>query len=318
MESFRAYAVRHITGLRVALVLLAVVLGGAIGLAGGLAGVGAESNSAYSDPKKPVLSYILSDQRNVEEFQKEFGLSDEQVQEVLDAVQKENTVLSGEYEESEQIVDSSEGASEEQIKGKIQDSDFDEKLKEAVAQTKSDVEDILPDDRAGDLESWVNGQWRQETAEYSTESEPTYQVSSRGYACSVWATYYDGYTRNEVALPHKKVKFDGGHRVRIIAVGKGTRTRAPVKEVGPWNVTDNYWQARRYRDRWKNLPRCVPEAEAAFYDNYHKGEDQFGREVLNPSGFDMTLRVARRLHVSHKIKREGKIKVRVYYPWVRR
>jgi hypothetical protein len=318
MGSFLARAVRHITGLRVALALLAVVAGGGIALASGLAGVGAEDYSAYSDPKKPVLSYILSDQRNVEEFQREFGLSDEQVQRVLDVVRKGDSVLSEEYEESEQIVDSSEGASEEEIKERIADSDFDEKLKQAIAQTKSDVEDILPDDRAGELESWVNGQWRQETTEYRTESEPTYQVSSRGYSCGVWATYYDGYTRNEVALPHKRIKFAGGRKVRIIDVGKGTRTWAPVKEVGPWNIRDNYWNASRHRDRWKNLPRCVPEAEAAFYDNYNRGEDQFGREVLNPSGFDMTLRVARKLHVSHKIKREGKIKVRVFYPWVRR
>jgi hypothetical protein len=318
MGSFLARAVRHITGLRVVLALLAVVSGGGIALASGLAGVGAEDYSAYSDPKKPVLSYILSDQRNVEEFQREFGLSEEQVQRVLDVVQKGDSALSEEYEESEQIVDSSEGASEEEIKERIADSDFDEKLRQTVAQTKSDVEDLLPEERAGDLESWVNGQWRQETAAYQAKSEPSYEISSRGHSCGVWATYYDGYTRYEVALPNKKVKFDGGHRVRISVAGKGTRTRAPVKEVGPWNITDNYWQARRYRDRWKSLPRCMPEAEAAFYDNFHRGEDQFGREVLNPAGFDMTLRVARRLHVAHKIKREGKIRVRVLYPWVRR
>jgi hypothetical protein len=318
VRSFRAHAARHITGLRVALVLITAAAGGGLGLAGGLAGVGAESYSSYSDPEKPVLSYILSDQRNVEEFQKEFGLSDEQVQEVLAVVQREDAILSKEYDESEQIVDSSEGASEDELKGEIADSDFDERVKQAVAQTKSDVENLLPDDRADDLEPWVNEQWRGETAKYSAQSEPSYQVSSRGYSCGVWATYYNGRTNYEVALPHKRLKLHGGFRVRITAVGKGTRTRAPVKEVGPWNIRDNYWQGRRDRDMWKDLPRCVPEAEAAFYDNYHRGKDQFGREVLNPAGFDMTIRVARSLHVAHKIKREGKIKVRIYYPWVRR
>jgi hypothetical protein len=318
VRSFRARAVRHITGLRAALVLVAVAVGGGFALAGGLAGVGAQSYSAYSDPEKPVLSYLLSDQRNVEEFQSEFGLSDEQVQEVLAVVQKENATLSEEYDESEQIVDSSEGASEATIEGRIDDSDFDEKVRQAVAQTKSDVEDLLPDDRADDLEPWVNEQWSQESAEYGSQSEPTYQASARGRACAVWATYYDGYTRYEVALPHQRVKFDGGRRVRITAVGKGTRTRAPVKEVGPWNTRDNYWQAGKDRDMWSSLPRCLPEAEAAFYDNYNHGEDQFGREVLNPAGFDMTLAVARSLNVGKKIKRQGKIKVRIYYPWVRR
>ncbi len=316
MRSFRARVARHITGLRVALVLATVAAGGGLALAGGLAW--AQSYSAYSDPEKPVLSYLLSDQRNVDEFQKEFGLSDERVQQVLDVVHKEDATLTEEYDQSEQIVDKSEGASRTQIEDKISDSDFDEKVKQTVAQTKSDVKDLLPDDRAKDLKSWVDGQWQDETATYSTQSEPTYQVSSRGYSCGVWATYYNGYTRYEVALPHKRIKFAGGRKVRITAVGKGTRTRAPVKEVGPWNTRDNYWNSRKYRDMWKDLPRCTPEAEAAFYDNYNHGKDQFGREVLNPAGFDMTLRVARRLHVAHKIKREGRIKVRVYYPWVRR
>ena len=318
MGSFRVRTARRITGLRVALLLLTVVAGGGLALAGGLAGVGAESYSAYSDPEKPVLSYILSDQQNVEEFQKEFGLSDEQVQEVLAVVQRENATLSKEYEESERIVDSSEGESEAEIEDEIADSDFDEKVKQTIAETKSDVEYILPDDREGDLEPWVDQQWRVETAEYRADSEPTYQVSARGVTCGVWATYYDGYTRYEVALPHQRIKFDGGHRVRIKAVGKSTRTRAPVKEVGPWNTRDNYWRARKHRDMWSDLPRCVPEAEAAFYDNYNRGEDQFGREVRNPAGFDMTPGVARSLHVGKKIRREGKIKVRIYYPWVRR
>jgi hypothetical protein len=318
MASFRARAVRHITGLRAALVLVTVAAGGGLALVGGLAGVGAESYSAYSDPEKPVLSYILSNQQNVEEFQKEFGLSDEQVQEVLAVVQREEATLSKEYDESERLVDANEGDSSEEIKNRISDSDFEEKVKQAVAHTKSDVEDLLPDGRADDLKTWVDGQWQDETAEYSVQSESTYQVSSRGHSCGVWATYYDGYTNYEVALPHKKIKFAGGRKVRITVVGKGTRRWAPVKEVGPWNTRDNYWNARRDRDMWSDLPRCVPEAEAAFYDNYHRGKDQFGREVLNPAGFDMTLRVARRLHVAHKIQREGRIKVRIYYPWVRR
>jgi hypothetical protein len=318
MRSFRARMARHITGLRVTLLLATVVAGGGLALADGLAGVGAQSYSAYSDPEKPVLAYLLSDQRNVEEFQSEFDLSDDQVQEVLDVVQKENATLSEEYDESEQIIDSSEGASEATIEDRIDDSDFDEKVRQSVAQTKSDVEDLLPDDRADDLAPWVDEQWRQESAEYGAESEPTYQASARGSTCAVWATYYYGYTRYEVALPHKRIKFDGGHGVRITAVGKGTRTRAPVKEVGPWNVRDNYWRARRDRDMWSDLPRCLPEAEAAFYDNYNRGEDQFGREVRNPSGFDMTPAVARSLNVWKKIKSQGKIKVRIYYPWVRR
>ncbi len=67
----------------------------------------------------------------------------------------------------------------------------------------------------------------------------------------------------------------------------------PIKEVGPWNIHDNYWDKRR--DMWKNLPRGKPEAEAAYYNNYNRGRDEFGRKVLNPAGVDLTPRAARKL-----------------------
>jgi hypothetical protein len=62
----------------------------------------------------------------------------------------------------------------------------------------------------------------------------------------------------------------------------------------------------------------MPEAEAAFFDNYNGGKDQFGRVVRNPAGLDMTLAVARRMEIGRKIQRRGIIKVRVFFPWVSR
>ena len=46
---------------------------------------------------------------------------------------------------------------------------------------------------------------------------------------------------------------------------------------------------------WRSLPCCKPEARAALFDNYNHGENQFGREVRNPAGIDLTPRVGRRL-----------------------
>jgi hypothetical protein len=299
------------------LLVVAVAVGGGIALAFGLPGAGAKGYSAYADPQKPVLSYLLANHQNVEEFQKEFGLSDERLREILAVVRDSDSALSREYDESEEIVHSNEGTSETETESKIADSDFDEKVKRIVARTKSEVRDLLPDGRAADLGPWVDDQWQAETAEYGAASEPTYQGSSRRSSCKIYATYYRGYTRYEVALPHKKVKFSGRHRVKIIPVRGGTRTPAPVRDVGPWNVRDNYWRAGMDRNMWKNLPRCVPEAQAAFFRNYHRGKDQYGREVLNPAGIDITLAVASSMHVKNRIQRRGYIKVHVRYPWVR-
>jgi hypothetical protein len=69
---------------------------------------------------------------------------------------------------------------------------------------------------------------------------------------------------------------------------------------------------------WRDLPRCVPEAQAAYFRNYNRGKDQFGREVLNPAAIDITPTVARHMGVWKKIHHRGLIKVRVTYLWVRR
>jgi hypothetical protein len=44
-----------------------------------------------------------------------------------------------------------------------------------------------------------------------------------------------------------------------------------------------------------DLPTGLPEAEAAFFDGYNGGNDQFGRPVLNPAGVDLTPEAAARL-----------------------
>ena len=318
MASLRAAWPRRIVGLRVLLVAVAVATGSGLALAAGLSGAGAKDYSAYSDPQKPVLSYLLSDRQNVQEFQKEFGLSDGKTKEILAVVRKGDDAFAREYKESDQIIGSNKGASDTEIEQKISDSDFDEKLKQAVGRTKSEVEDLLPEGRADDLGPWVDEQWQEETARYSAQSETAFRAKSSGHTCKVWATYYEGLTRYEVALPHKKVKFSGGHRLRITPVSGGRRVLAPVKESGPWNIRDNYWRASNDRSMWQTLPRCVPEAQAAFYDNYHKGKDQFGREVVNPAGMDITPAVARKMHLWKRIKVRGYIRVRVHFPWVGR
>jgi hypothetical protein len=315
VDLFRAGWPRRIVSLRPVLLVVAMATGAGFALAFGLSGVGAKNYSAYDDSEKPVLSFLLSDDRNIEEFQEEFGLSDEKVREILAVVREEQGALSREYDESDQIVEANKGASETEIKNKIVASDFDEEVKQAVAKTKSDVKKLLPKGKADDLGPWVDDQWQAETAEYTAASEDTYQASSAGYSCRVWATYYGRNSWYWVALPHRKVSFSGGRKVRITDIRKGTSARAPVKDTGPWNTQDNYWRASKYRSMWNDLPRCVPEAEAAFYDNYNRGKDQFGREVLNPAAIDITPAVARRMDVWRKIQRRGLIRVRVHYLW---
>lgn len=297
--------------------LAAVVLGVTLVAVFGAAPSEAREYSAYSDPGKTALSFVLSDEQNVEAFRQEFGLTDGEVEEVLSAVREENEVLAEEYAESERLVGASKGLSDDGIAEKIDASDYDEKVKAAIAATKNVAESVVPKDRRFDLETWVDGRWLGEAQEarqpQMVQDRATTSRAARGVTCRVFATQYIGYTRYEVALPHRKLKFRGGYRVGIRRANGSHPTSAPVKEVGPWNTYDNYWDSRRYRTMWKDLQRCVPEARAAYYNNYNRGEDEFGREVLNPAGMDLTPAVARELG----LRKYQNAWVRVRYPWAR-
>jgi hypothetical protein len=307
--------------LRGAYLLFGLVVGGSLALFGTTAVTESRTYSAYADPQKTAISFILSDPKNIAELRERFALSDEEVKAILVAVREENEIMAREYAESERLVEASEDLPDERVKEKVVASDYDEDVRAAVAETKYRVKALLPKDSQSKLKAWVDNQWRQEvhefevseSATFQADKKATYQAAALGVRCRVFATQYIGYTRYEVALPHKKLKFDGGYRVRLRRGDHRVR-RAPVKEVGPWNIRDNYWQSRRYRDMWDDLPRCMPEAQAAYFRNYNGGRDQFGRKVLNPAGVDLTPRVARKLG----LRKYQNAWIYVRYPWVRR
>lgn len=298
--------------------LLAPLLGVVAGpmLAGDHAAVEAQQYSAYSDPEKPAIAFVLSDQRNAEKFQAEFGLDDEEMAKVLAAVRKENETLAREYLESEREL-------EAEPRGAV--SEYNAEVREAVAKTKSTVEGLLPEDRILRLGEWVDAKFAQEgqeAAESAAAGDVVSTDGSRRLRCKVYATYYKGFTRYEIALPHRGLKFrDRPRKVAIRPVNGGRGGGLPVKEVGPWNTFDNYWQRRtagEKRDEWRGLPRCVPEAQAAYFDNHNKGKDEFGRTVRNPAGVDLTLGAAKKLNIKSQLQRKGKVRVWVSFPWVKR
>jgi hypothetical protein len=312
-------SVRHRSGWRAPLGLLALVPGLSL-LAGDYVAVEAEEYSAYSDAKKPVIAVILSEQQNIDQFKEHFGLSDGQVDAVLAATRRENRILAQEFGESEIVLAANRGLPKRDIAKKIAASDYDEKIATAVARTKKRIEAIVPEDQSADLKGWVDEQWNQEVRAASMEdytaAAETYMVSSnrKGIRCKVFATQYSGYTEREVALPHRNLKFGRQPRVRIWRVSGGPAVGPRVKEVGPWNTYDNYWVREKDRTMYKRVPRCKPQAQVAYYQNFNKGEDEFGREVLNPAGVDLAPDVAR----SMGLKKHQNAWVWVRFPWVHR
>ena len=310
---------RNRGGWRAPLGLLALVLG-LILLAGDHVAVEAEGYSAYSDPKKPVIAVILSEQQNIDQFEEHFGLSDGQVNDVLAAIRRENRILAQEFGESEIVLAANRDLPKKAIAKKIAASDYDEKIAAAVARTKKRIEAIVPQDQSADLEGWVDEQWKREVQAASTEHFTAYSETntdskhSKGIRCKVFATQYIGYTEREIALPHRNLKLGRQPRVRIWRVSGGPSVGPRVKEVGPWNTYDNYWVRNKDRTMYERVPRCKPQAQVAYYQNFNKGEDEFGREVLNPAGVDLTPDVAQ----SMGLKKYQNSWVWVRFPWVHR
>lgn len=299
----------------VALCLAAVLAGLVVFNAGAQGAPGDEVYSAFEDPQKPVLSYILSDPANVEEFQGEFGLNGRQVEAVLAATRAENAALAETYAESEAILAQSPSLSPVQKKKKVSTSSYDEDVEAAVGKTKKRIKAALPDDAAANLQAWVDEQWQQEVAESSADNARMASAARGGATTSsfkVFTTQYLGYTNYEMALPHRKLKFAGGYKA-VVSVG-GRSAQIPVKEVGPWNTYDNYWDPIAKRTMWKDLRRGIPEAQAAFYDNYNRGKDEFGREVLNPAGADLTPAAAAQLG----LRKYENAWVTVRMPWLKK
>ncbi|MHA6792569.1 hypothetical protein ACVGVM_03465 [Pseudonocardia bannensis] len=92
-----------------------------------------------------------------------------------------------------------------------------------------------------------------------------------------------------VALPSRRAlspRNTSDYSVKVCAPN-GRCAFAPVWDIGPWNTRDDYWNPGSVRQEWGNLPQGVPQAQAAYRDNFNGGKDQFGRRVANPAGIDL-------------------------------
>lgn len=91
------------------------------------------------------------------------------------------------------------------------------------------------------------------------------------------------------ALPSRRGLARRGHgeySVRVCAAN-GRCAWAPVWDVGPWNTRDDYWNPAGVRQMWADLPRGLPQAQAAHRNGYNGGRDQYERRVRNPAGIDL-------------------------------
>ena len=91
-----------------------------------------------------------------------------------------------------------------------------------------------------------------------------------------------------VALPSRRaLSSKGGREKQVLVTYKGRSATAPVWDVGPWNIKDNYWDPPELRETGKGLPRGWPAAQAQYFDGYMGGISDKSYKVVSPAGIDL-------------------------------
>jgi hypothetical protein len=89
-----------------------------------------------------------------------------------------------------------------------------------------------------------------------------------------------------VALPSRDVLSSlNGHEFQVLISYRGRSAIAPVWDLGPWNVADDYWNINRRGA--PDLTRFMPQAEAAFSYGHNGGMSLTGRRVTAPIAMDI-------------------------------
>lgn len=298
------------------LVVISVfVLTGAVNVVPARAQSGTTGASADPWLQKPVLPYLLltQDARLERESQNLYDTLHLSVQEEKAlrqiAVEEERQVASL-YQESQQVVQGEPYSSDEKHSAVEK---YNQGLSEVMTNTDLKVRRLL-EAQYPVFREWIRKWWGREREDIYRlkKSQPANSpgVRSSAYSCYMFATQYYGYTNYEVALPDKYVKF--ANLGWYIPPPYNSRYNNPpytvniyrsshwvqdvlVREVGPWNIDDNYWDSAtgsNPRRMFSDIPLCWSEAEYAYYYGYNGGKDQFGRTVTVPTSVDLTPAVA--------------------------
>jgi LysM repeat protein len=173
----------------------------------------------------------------------------------------------------------------------------------AISRTSQQILALLLDEKAyARFVRWMERRWEIERVLHGA---PRKAAGARTF--EIYATRYDSKGAYYVALPDQCVKFtNGGNRICekdgyvvgkrydvYVSYKKGAAAR--VGESGPWNVDDTYWAT--YADptprrMFADLTLGMPEAQAAYFNGYNGGVDQYGRKVTAPYGIDLARQVS--------------------------
>jgi len=246
---------------------------------------------------KPVLAYFVLNPQFRDQLRRDLALRDPQLAALQHIAIGETEQIQNLDRESRAIV-TNDALSVDERRAEIERSGYNDRVLATLAQSQKALATALGNTEEQAFINWIERRW---AAEQQTHGVPLV-TASRTYR--IFATQYAGETSFEVSLPDKCLKFANrgwaspscsaayarGQNYSVQLDYNGRATTSLVWDVGPWNEDDSYWSGpneAQPRRRFADLPPGLPEAQAAYFNNYNGGRDQFGRIVGNPAGIDL-------------------------------
>ncbi len=280
---------------------------------------------------KPVLAHFLSDPQEARRLQRDLDLNAAQLHALQHIVQQEAQQVA-QLESESQIILNDPRLNFDQKTAWVAQSRYNQRIQEILADNQRRLEASLGQVAYQRLVTWIDQHWEEERRQLALQSN-IYKVLARwapglaqAYPRSfeVYATRYEAGERKIVALPDKCLKFANGGALQCEGYAFGQAYSVAIRyednlvvalvgEAGPWNVDDNYWSKAsdpQPRRMFVDLPLGVPEAQAAYFNGYNCGVDQFGRLVTSPVAIDISKALAADLDLP-----PGNNKVTVSFLW---
>jgi LysM repeat protein len=269
--------------------------------------------------QKPLLGYFVLTQSLAAQIERQEILSADQLWLARQVAYIQDDQLERIQAESLPVV-LDPSLSLAQKRHQLREMGYNRRVREVTAASQDLLYLLLPAGSYTRFTSWVEMRWDVERQLHGlaatrgasrSASAPPYLVAPSRLAAArsykIFATRYDSGDRYAVALPDMCLKFsnagnrlceDDGYQINqgyFVYLSYDGETAAEVWESGPWNVDDNYWSTSRDpqpRRMFADLPAGMPEAQAAFFDGYNGGVDQYGRVVIAPFGIDLGRQVS--------------------------
>lgn len=248
--------------------------------------------------RKPVLTYFVLTPSLADALQKEVPLTGAEFDSVRAIAQTEADALRT-LEQATTAIVQDDTLTKTEKRAQIAASGYNDAVRETLDASIQSLQTTLDEKTYTRLVTWIESRWTQERAAHGLAQQVASPSTTRTY--SIFATHYDSNGSYAVALPDKCVKFaDAGNSIcegsgyetgnYTVELSYEDTTTVQTFDSGPWNVDDNFWTTLadpHPRRLFTDLPLGMPAAQAAYFDDYNDGEDQFGRTVTAPFAIDL-------------------------------